>query len=87
MLIDHIHGLIRYWEREGRAPDVKDKLEGLAFSILSALDGSSSVLPAFDLVPCPHPTDKDYLRDEGENWFPSGTPLPGALHEYFHRPK
>jgi len=85
MFLDYIRGLVKYWAREDRVPDVKEKLEGLAFSILVTLDGESGGLPCFDVVPCPHESDKEYHRDNGENWFPSGVPLPGALHEYLHQ--
>lgn len=87
MFLQHIRTLVKYWERVPQAPTAREKLEGLAFSILVTLDGEADGLPAFDVVPCPHESDKDYHRDEGENWFPSGVPLPGALHEYFHQPK
>lgn len=85
MFLDHIRNMVRYWAREDRVPDVEEKLEGLAFSILVTLDGGADGLPAFDVVPSPHEADKDYHRDNGENWFPSGVPLPGALHEYPHK--
>lgn len=82
-LIQHIHHMIGYWENETRAPTTRDKLDGLAFSICSALDGCSMDLPGFQVVCSPHPTDKDYHRDMGENWFPEGADI-GPLHDYFH---
>ena len=47
--LNYIHDLVDYWEHEDRAPTTKDKLEGLAFSILSTIDGDSgtSVLCVF----------------------------------------
>jgi hypothetical protein len=33
------------------------------------LDGGNIGLPAFNLVPSPHPDDKDYYKSVGENWY------------------
>lgn len=84
--LDHIHAMVDYWLKEDRQPDVKDKLDGLAFSILADIDGSSFGLPAFDLVARPHPDDKAYLRGQGENWIEDGTVINADchLHEFWH---
>lgn len=68
-MLDHIHMLVNYWTYETSKQDLKERLEGLAFSILTMLDGCSG-LPAFDLVPHPHPTDKEYHISNGEDWYP-----------------
>jgi hypothetical protein len=95
LFLEHIRCMVDYWATvKGRTE--KEKLSGLAFSILVTLDGGTN-LPAFDaipvrtgkgchfdIVPCPHPTDKDYCKDNGENWF-EPVPLPGTLHELFYR--
>ena len=86
-LLDHIWAMIDYWNREERRTTARSKLEGLAFSILSALDGSCVGLPGFVVAPRPHPDDEDYLRSQGENWFPrceSEHDLAGVLHEEFY---
>ena len=68
-LLNHVRTMINKWEKESRAPTSKEKLEGFAFSILTALDGSSGGLPPFTLTPDPHPDDEVYLRGEGKNWW------------------
>lgn len=88
-LLSYIWTMISYWKDEARKPDTQGKLEGLAFSILTALDGCANGVPAFIVAPNPHPDDKDYLIDNGENWFPENHEsevkcnLSGSLHELF----
>jgi len=84
LLLDHVRNLVSYWEREARAPDAHAKLEGLAFSILAALDGCAN-LPAFLVTPVPHETDRAYHEDEGSNWYPEDRPDLGPLHEFFYK--
>ncbi len=90
LFLEHIRTMVGYWEREERAPSVREKLEGLAFSMLVAIDGESG-LPAFHLVPRPHPDDKAFSQENGENWWPDPNGLEhdisGELHERFHEPK
>jgi hypothetical protein len=83
-LLDAIWDSVEYWEKESRAKDARAKLEGIAFSILAALDGSRVGLPAFHVSPSPHPTDREYFSGEGQNWFPEDKPDIGPLHEFFH---
>ena len=83
MLLKKIHALVDYWHRETRVTDTREKLSGLAFSICSALDGGHMGLPGFVVLTNPHPTDKDYAKEQGRNWFPAGADL-GVLHEFYH---
>ncbi len=83
-LLDHVWAMIGWWETESRAASPRDKLEGLAFSILAALDGSAADLPAFKVTPIPHPEDKAYNQSEGDDWYPEDQPDLGTLHEFFH---
>ena len=76
-LIGHIYDLVEYWNKVPQQ-DTKEKLAGLAFSILSTLDGSSLALPCFIVAPDPHPEDKQYHQSQGENWYPENNELPGA---------
>lgn len=87
MFLKHVWVLIDYWDT--KKENKLNALEGLAFSILSALDGESAVLPAFMVIPMPHEQDADYYISQGENWFPpydSENPcdIGGSLHEKFH---
>lgn len=84
-ILDHLRDLVDYWADPDIAKgyDTKERLSGLAFSILATLDGCSD-LPAFTLVPCPHEDDKEFHISEGENYFDS-TPVNFALHEFWHK--
>lgn len=89
-LIEHIEDLIDYW---ATLPDktVEDRLHGVAFSILVTLDGESADLPGFIVAPAPHPDDQEFLRKQGENWFPYSDyskiacDVSGALHDTLAR--
>ena len=69
----------------------REKLEGLAFSLLSMLDGCSVALPSFTVAPMPHPEDRDYHQEQGENWWPENhnadvkCDIGGCLHDLFHK--
>jgi hypothetical protein len=65
----HVAGLVDFWDNEPGSN--KEKLKGLAVSILSALDGSAEELPRFIFAPY---FDKD---DSPENEFN----IAGSLHE------
>lgn len=82
----HVWGLVEYW---GKVEGADNRLEGLAFSILTALDGAALSLPAFIVAPYPHPEDKAYHQGEGEDWYPENDSakvngnISGSLHEHF----
>lgn len=90
MVLGHIKVLIEHWEHESRAKTVGEKLEGLAFSILTMIDGSTN-LPRFILAPDPHPDDKEYNIDNEEDYFPENQEsnvvcdISGCLHELFYK--
>lgn len=89
--LSHVSRMVDYWLRESRTPATEEKMEGLAFSILTALDGCSADLPGFIVAPSPHADDKEYLRESGKNWYPENTAdaitcdIGGGLHEHWHR--
>lgn len=69
MFMNHIRGLISYWDDVlDRTP--REKLSGLAHSILVTLDGGSIAVPGFIVAPCPHESDRQHHSDQDENWFP-----------------
>lgn len=85
-VIDHVRDCVRYWET---LPDKTqhERLDGLAFSILVMLDGGVLGLPGFQVMACPHPDDKAYHQENGENWF-ADVPenkhdIAGCLHEIY----
>lgn len=77
--LEHIWDLIEYWEKENRAETSRDKLEGLAHSILAMLDGCSMGLPGFAVIPNPHPDDKRYYIENEEDWYPDNVDIGGDL--------
>lgn len=86
--LGHVAATVRYWDHE--PVTCREKLEGLAFSILVAIDGDAS-LPAWILAPFPHEEDKAFNQSEGENWYPENSTdavtadISGGLHEQIHR--
>lgn len=91
MFLDHLSATVRYWATTdiSRPEFAKDlakqgevlyRLEGLMFSFLVALDGGTG-LPAFDLIPSPHESDKDYHQENGENWWDTIVINNTQLHE------
>jgi hypothetical protein len=92
-ILIRLHDYVNYWttvELKGSDYDLKSlqdeikyRIDGAIFSSLAMLDGSTD-LPAFDLVPSPHPDDRDYHIQNGDNYY-DGTPISFALHEYWHR--
>jgi hypothetical protein len=89
-LLSHIWGMIDYWDKESRAETTRAKMEGLAFSILTALDGGSCALPGFVVAPSPHESDIDFHKEHGENWYPPFEEdhvcdIGGSLHDHFHK--
>lgn len=88
-----VWGCVDSWERECRADkSLRERLEGLAFSILAMLDGSNIELPQFIVAPDPHPGDREYHEERRTDWFPENHELTesvradisGCLHELFH---
>lgn len=67
MVLDHLRGMVEFWK--GVDQPEAEKLDGLVFSMLVMIDGGSGFMPAFKLIPDPHPDDEAYHRSEGENWW------------------
>lgn len=80
---------LEYCLKEDGMKTPQHKLEVFMHSTLAMLDGAAIDLPGFQLIPNPHPDDKDYHKERGENWFPDNVDIGGALHEemYKHKPK
>jgi hypothetical protein len=87
IFLAHVRLLVEVWASETRAKTDYDKLEGLAHSILAAIDGCAMGLPAFELVPSPHPDDKQWHADQGEDWWPTDIDIAGDLHSELVRGK
>lgn len=94
MLMDNFRSIADYWatvqlgpEHEIKTPeeDIKYRCEGVVFTMLSTLDGSSMNIPGIDLVICSTPEDVEYYKESGENWFEPEMRINTALHEHFHK--
>jgi hypothetical protein len=91
-LINHLLNICDYWENLEVVPETRDKMRGLLFSVLSTLDGCGE-LPSFIIAPCPHPEDKEYHIENGENYFSENhnsnikCDIGGSLHEVFNHYK
>lgn len=87
LFLKAVRGCISYWSAQKGMP-AEDRCEGVAFSILNLIDGTSGQYPvALDLVARPHPSDQKYLEEQGDNWHEDGTVLNAdvLLHEVFYR--
>lgn len=85
VLMGGIRDAVEYWSslpdveiQRGRPPMdaaglVRERCDGVAFSILTLLDGSTLAAPAFSVVPRPHAEDADYHEEHAENWWPAPT--------------
>jgi hypothetical protein len=87
MFLDHIRSIKNYWLNESRTPDVEDKMDGLIHSILVTFDGCSGAMPAFDIIPAPHPDDAAYHQGLGENWWAKEVINDCQLHDEWHAAK
>jgi len=78
-VMSHLKNLCRYWQTvqsplgtplgATKEEEIKATLEGFLHSTLVMFDGCSSSMPALSIVPDPHPSDKDYRIEEGENYW------------------
>ncbi len=96
--LNHLKSIKNYWANVKLEPErdnVQERLDGLCFSFLTMLDGSSMDIPSCEIVPTPHPSDEEYLKDEGSNWWPNQVEkleksglktISGghAMHEFWH---
>ncbi len=86
--LNHLRAIAKYWANEA-CQTAQERCDGVAFSILSLIDGSILGLPAIDLALCPHESDEAFCRSNGENWFEDGMIINDdvALHEMWHQKK
>lgn len=81
MFLDQVRCVSNYWVNLAAAPSAKEKVEGAIFSLMSILDGCSGGFPAsVDLVLRPHPDDKQYCTENGENWIVGGQVINDDVH-------
>jgi hypothetical protein len=82
----YIKSLEKYW-LELPNKTVEERMDGLIFSILVTFDGESIEFPAMDIVLSPHPSDRQYHIDKGDNWHENGMAINDdvCLHEEWVR--
>jgi len=84
----HIWDMIGIWENTTQRDTVREKMEGLAFSILAMLDGEAVEFPGFIVAPIPHKDAEKFHKERGENWFPRAKDckqdIAGSLHDQFY---
>jgi hypothetical protein len=89
IFLDAIRTYIDYWANNPAVADRthQRRLEGFAHSLLCVIDGVSSAMPcSMDLVLSPHPDDKQFNIDQGENWIEAGMVINDChLHELLYR--
>lgn len=64
----------------GEETEAKARCRGLIHSILVIFDGGS-ILPAFDIIPSPHPDDKAYCIENDEKYWVEEVINDTQLHE------
>lgn len=90
--IAHVRMLVDYWSNV-KERDCKGKLDGLAFSILAAIDGESADVPGYILAPLTHEDDKQFHIDNRTDYYPENDysnikcDISGDLHNQFYKTK
>lgn len=88
--LQEVRTIANHWARlpdrdpaTGTIFTAKERCDGVAWSILSLLDGETLDIPGIDLVFQPSEEDKQYHIENGENWVEPGTVVSDWLHEHF----
>ena len=91
LFLNHVRDMVDYWKNQQKQGyPISECIDGLAFSILVAIDGGTA-LPGFILAPLPHKDDKKLCIEEGENYYPQNhkskvnCDIGGNLHEHFFK--
>ena len=66
---------------QSNADTTREKMEGMLFTILSSLDGSSVSIPGFKIIANTHEDDKQYHIGLGVNYYNDKRDIGGYLHE------
>lgn len=86
-VLDHIRLMVEYWATLPGL-DTHSRCDGVAFSILTMIDGSADQ-PPMALVALSSDEDKQYSVEKGENWVEHGTVINEdvMLHEEYNSPE
>ena len=74
----YLDNMIDFWITEKTHPSVREKMEGLIFSVLVMIDGESAMLPPYKLEP-------SISLPDGEEWIDSGIDIAGGLHDSWYK--
>lgn len=97
MFIRHLAGIADYWAKTDLSrPEFQDSIQkaggetqwrmhGMLHSFLVLFDGGSGMMPAFNITPDPHPSDEDFHREEGSNWWVSEVINDCQLHDLYNQ--
>jgi len=91
-LLEYIVALINEWTTFPNRT-IEERLTGLAYSILSTLDGESLSFPKFIVAPDPNREDKQYHINRNKDYYPENfdsnvkCDISGSLHENLHSKK
>ncbi len=82
-VLDHISLMVEYWSTLPGL-DERSRCDGVAFSILTMIDGSADQ-PPMALVALSDEEDKQFYISEGKNWVEHGTVLNAdvMMHEEY----
>lgn len=69
-VLEHVNNMVSYWSTHPGIT-VEERCDGVAFSVLSMLDGCAG-LPAFRVSVKADPEDREIRMLEGQNWYPPG---------------
>ena len=86
MFLKNIRDIAKYWDNVERETTL-EKIHGAMFSMLNIIDGNAGATPcSFDIVARPHPSDKEYLIDNDEQWVEDGMVINSDchLHEFYY---
>lgn len=70
IFLKHVAGMVDYWKTTQLSDPTKCRLEGLALSILSSIDGSNCQLPSYLLIPFITDEDIEYSKQMGNPNYP-----------------
>lgn len=86
-VLNHVRLMVEYW---ATLPGLDEhaRCDGVAFSILTMIDGSADQ-PPMALVALSSDEDKQYSVEKGENWVEHGTVINDdvMLHEEYNSPE
>jgi hypothetical protein len=80
LLLEHLDAVAR---DSAQAATPAEAVRLAIFSLLAMIDGVAGFMPAFRLIPQPHPDDAADARERGEDWWPDDVDLadgPVQLH-------